>query len=244
MTTSPVVPYQDKSDTKKKQVSQMFDNISTEYDFLNHFLSLGIDVYWRNVVVSKLKAYRPNMILDMATGTADLALAMYKLKPHKIVGVDISNGMLEVGRKKVNTQKKSEIIELVYGDSEEIPFEAETFDAAVCAFGVRNFENLALGLQGMKKVLKKGSPIFILEFSKPTVFPIKQLFSLYFKAILPWFGRLFSKDKSAYSYLPASVQAFPERTDFLKILSANGFTQCTYQTLTFGICCLYTGIRE
>ncbi len=238
-----VVPYKTDIDSKKHQVAKMFNNISGRYDFLNHFLSAGIDVVWRRKAIKLLQERQPKNILDVATGTGDFAIEALQLKPEKIIGVDISDGMLTVGRKKMLTKGYSDIIQLIHGDSENLPFEENKFDAAIVAFGVRNFENLEKGLSEIIRVLKPGGKLVVLEFSKPTRFPFKQVYTLYFKAILPLIGRIVSKDKSAYTYLPASVDAFPDGSKFTTILTKVGFNNTTCKPLTFGISSLYTGSK-
>ena len=238
-----VKPYKSSDKSKKEQVAQMFDNISHKYDFLNHFLSLGIDKTWRRKAISILKKGNPGSILDIATGTADFAIEAIALSPKKIVGVDISEGMLEKGKKKINKLELDNIISLSYGDSENLPFDNESFDAITVGFGVRNFEDLNKGLSEIKRVLKKDGQLAILEFSKPKKFPIKQSFYLYSKFLLPFFGRLFSRDKSAYTYLPASVEAFPEGEQFKGILAENGFSQINLKSLSGGIATIYSAIK-
>jgi demethylmenaquinone methyltransferase/2-methoxy-6-polyprenyl-1,4-benzoquinol methylase len=237
-----VKPYQQEG-SKKEQVAQMFDNISARYDFLNHFLSLGIDKGWRKKVVAIVRKHQPKRILDIATGTADLAIALSRLNPDKIDGVDISEGMLAVGKEKIKKRGLAEVVTLSYGDSEALPFPDASFDAVTVAFGVRNFENLDLGLSEMYRVTRPGGLVVVLEFSKPSRFPIKQLYQFYFTHILPRWGRLISKDASAYTYLPESVQAFPDGKDFLNHLSAVGFSSLKEKRLTFGIASIYTGIK-
>lgn len=234
-----VVPYKGKSDSKKEQVAEMFNNISAKYDFLNHFLSAGIDILWRKKAIKLLKSYKPEVLLDVATGTADFAIEALALKPKKIIGVDISDGMLDMGRIKLKKRNFEHIISLENGDSENLPFEENTFDAVTVAFGVRNFENLEKGLLNIKKVLKPNAPLVILEFSKPKTFPIKQLYNFYFKYTLPLLGKMVSKDSSAYTYLPESVNAFPEGTQFIEILNKLGFSKCKNIPLTFGISSIY-----
>ncbi len=219
----------------------MFDDISGKYDFLNRFLSLGIDRSWRKKAIDSLKAHEPKKILDVATGTADLAIEALRLNPERVTGVDISSGMLDVGRKKLQ-HRNIERIDLLVADSEHLPFEDQSYDAATVAFGVRNFENLNAGLMEMRRVLKPGSPLAVLEFSKPSVFPVKQLFQLYFKFILPVTGKIFSKHQSAYSYLPESVKHFPEGKDFERVLAECGYQNIQSKRLTFGICTLYTAL--
>ncbi|MDP2637899.1 MAG: bifunctional demethylmenaquinone methyltransferase/2-methoxy-6-polyprenyl-1,4-benzoquinol methylase UbiE [Candidatus Levybacteria bacterium] len=229
---------------KKQKIAQMFDNISSTYDFLNHFFSLGIDIYWRKRVVKVLKSHLKDgklQILDVATGTADLAIEAAKLKPEKIIGVDISKKMLNVGKEKIKRLGLERKIELFFADSEKLPFKNNSFDAITVGFGVRNFENLEKGLREMHRVLKDNGIVVILEFSKPKDFPIKNIFNFYFKNILPLVGRLVSKDKVAYKYLPESVEIFPEDKDFLKILEKVGFSNLKQNKLTFGIASIYTG---
>jgi demethylmenaquinone methyltransferase/2-methoxy-6-polyprenyl-1,4-benzoquinol methylase len=234
-----VTPYKDSSEKKKQQVEQMFDNIAPRYDFLNHFLSLGIDKLWRKKAIRLLSAYKTDLLLDVASGTGDFAVAAAKLKPSKIVGFDISEQMLNVGRAKVQRLGLDHIIEFQKGDSEAMPFTTGQFDAITVAFGVRNFENLENGLKEFVRVLKKDGVAVILEFSKPKYFPMKQLYLLYFFRILPLIGRLVSKDSSAYSYLPESVMAFPDDQKFLTILGNVGFSKASQRRLSFGIATIY-----
>lgn len=236
-----VLPYKDKSDAKKKQVAEMFDSISGKYDFLNHFLSLGIDIRWRKKAIKMLKDLQPKQILDIATGTGDFAIESLKLNPEKVVGVDISEGMLNVGREKMKKRGYSDIIDMQSGDSENLHFEDNTFDAVIVAFGVRNFENLEKGLSEMNRVLRPGGRAVVLEFSKPTVFPFKQLYNFYFRWILPKIGKVVSKDNAAYTYLPESVNEFPFGDDFLKILKKTGYKNTTCRPLTLGISSIYVG---
>lgn len=235
-----VVPYKEENASKKDQVARMFDSISHRYDFLNHFLSLGIDRAWRRKAIKLLRKSNPKVILDVATGTADFALQALVLNPDKVIGVDISNGMLEIGRKKIDRKGNSNIIELIHADSEKLPFQENKFDAITVGFGVRNFENLKQGLQEMLRVLKPGATLVVLEFSHPTRFPFKQLYNFYFKAILPKLGQWISKDKAAYTYLPESVEAFPDGERFIKILGDTGYKNITCKPLTFGISSIYT----
>ena len=221
----------------------MFDSISGNYDFLNHFLSLGIDIRWRRKAVKLLARGKPKLILDVATGTGDFAVETLKLNPDKVIGIDISEGMLEVGRKKMKDRGYDSRIELLSGDSENLPFEENKFDAVVVGFGVRNFENLEKGLAEMYRVLKPGGRMVVLEFSKPTMFPFKQLFNFYFNFILPKIGKLISRDPAAYTYLPESVQAFPDGDSFVRILNRIGFKDTLCKPLTLGISSLYTGIK-
>ncbi len=238
-----VTPYEHSSDSKKQQIEQMFDNISPKYDFLNRSLSLGIDVWWRKKMMRELKGLSLNQVLDIATGTADVALATSKLKPNSIIGVDISEGMLSVGRIKVEKKGLSSLIKLQKADSENLPFTKNQFDAITVAFGVRNFEHLSKGLDEMCRVLKPGGKLVILEFSRPRIFPVKQLYDFYFRYFCPWWGKVVSKDNSAYKYLYDSVSAFPEGEQFLTIAQQSGFKQLKAQRLTFGIVSLYTATK-
>ncbi len=238
-----VVPYKEDTSAKKQQVARMFNSISNRYDFLNHFLSLGIDILWRRKAIKLLKELKPKTILDIATGTGDLAIEALSLKPEKVVGVDISEGMLEVGRRKMQEKKLDHIIQLTLGDSENLPFADNYFDAAIVAFGVRNFENLERGLGEMLRVVRPGGRIVILEMSKPSKFPMKQLYKVYFTAILPVIGRWISRDQAAYSYLPESVQAFPDGDRLVKILADTGYKNPQCNPLTFGISTLYWGSK-
>lgn len=239
-----VLPYKDQNDSKKQQVATMFNNISKRYDLLNRMLSAGIDIYWRKRAIAKLAASKPAYLLDVATGTGDLALeAMRQLQPQQIVGVDISEGMLAVGREKMQARGLADRITLEVGDSEALRFPDNTFDAVTVAFGVRNFEHLEQGLSDIYRVLKPGGTLVVLEFSKPEYFPFKQLYNFYFKHILPLIGRMVSKDQSAYTYLPESVQEFPYGSNFLQILDKVGYQKTTCTTLTFGISSIYTGVK-
>ena len=236
-----VVPYKEKRTGKKEQVAEMFNNISHRYDFLNHFLSLGIDILWRKKAIRMLKADQPKQILDIATGTGDFAIEALALKPDRIVGVDISPGMLEQGKKKMKKRGLDHLIDMQMGDSEKLLFENNTFDAVIVSFGVRNFENLEKGLSDMYRVLKPGGKAVVVEFSRPRHFPMKQLYNFYFKSILPIIGKLISKDQSAYTYLPESVAVFPDGDDFLTVLHKAGFKNTVCKPLTFGISSIYTG---
>ncbi len=237
-----VVPYKEKEASKREQIEQMFDSISPKYDLLNRVLSLGIDIYWRKKALRMLKKDNPKLILDIATGTGDLAIeAIKQLNPDKIMAVDISEGMLSFGRQKVNKLGLSDKIEFHTGDSEKLLFEENTFDSVIVSFGVRNYENLLKGLTDMCRVTKQGGTCMILEFSKPKAFPIKQLYWFYNNTILPLVGKLVSKDSSAYSYLPESVKAFPEGEDFLKVFKAAGYNEVKCIPLSFGICSIYLG---
>lgn len=239
-----VTPYQNTQVAKKEQVADMFNNISKTYDFLNHFMSLGIDIIWRKIAINELKALKPKRILDVATGTGDFAFeALSILKPEKIVGVDISAGMLEVAKQKIQKRKLSNKFEVRLGDSEKLPFADSEFEAITVAYGVRNFENLETGLADMLRVLKPGGKVVVLEFSKPRAFPVKQLYNFYFHYITPGIGKLFSKDARAYSYLPESVAAFPDGKDFVALMNKVGYKQTKNRPLAFGICSIYTGVK-
>lgn len=234
-----VIPYKDSNQQKKQQVEQMFDHIAPKYDFLNHFLSLGIDRLWRKIAIRILSGFKFDHLLDVATGTGDFAIAASKLNPREIVGFDISEQMLNVGRAKVKNLGLEQVIKFQKGDSETMPFSDEQFDAITVAFGVRNFENLKNGLDEFFRVLKADGVVIILEFSKPKYFPMKQLYFFYFFGILPLIGRLVSKDSSAYSYLPESVMAFPDDQKFLSILQNVGFSRTKQKRLSFGIATIY-----
>ena len=238
-----VVPYKEDSKSKKEQVADMFNNISPKYDLLNHTLSLGIDILWRKKAVRILKPFKPKVILDIATGTGDFAVESARLKPEEIIGVDISEGMLEVGREKMIRKDLDKLISLEVGDSENLRFEDNKFDAVIVSFGVRNFENLEKGLADMYRVLKPGGKTVIVEFSKPRKFPMKQAYGFYSNYILPQIGKIVSKDNSAYTYLPESVQAFPDGEDFLAVLKKVGFTSTLCKPLTFGISSIYVGVK-
>jgi demethylmenaquinone methyltransferase/2-methoxy-6-polyprenyl-1,4-benzoquinol methylase len=240
---TPIKPYSDSDKGKKEQVAGMFNNIASKYDFLNHFLSLNIDKIWRRKVIRMLQIRQPERILDVATGTGDLAIAALKCKPKRVDGIDISEGMLEVGKKKIQQKGYTNTIFLTMGDAENIPFDDNTFDAITVAFGVRNFENLDKGLSEMYRVLKPNGICAILEFTMPKYFPFKQLYGFYFKFILPAFGKMISKDNSAYTYLPESVKAFPQRDEFLGRLEQSAFQKTGYINLSMGIAGIYTGIK-
>ena len=229
---------------KKVRVEAMFNDIAPKYDFLNHFLSLGIDIQWRKKVRKLLAPLKPKSILDVATGTADLAIELSKLNPEKIIGIDIASNMLEIGKKKVKAKQLDNIIELQLGDSENLAFEDNSFDAVTVAFGVRNFENLQQGLHEMYRVLKPGGITAILEFSKPKTFPFKQVYNFYFSYILPGFGKLVSKSQEAYTYLPESVGSFPEDVAFIKELEKAGYIDISQKRLTMGIATLYKACKK
>jgi demethylmenaquinone methyltransferase/2-methoxy-6-polyprenyl-1,4-benzoquinol methylase len=238
-----VVPYKAEKSGKKEQMARMFNNISHRYDFLNHLLSLGIDKIWRKTAISFLKPLKPQYILDVATGTGDFAIQALILNPQKVTGIDISEGMLSMGRKKIEKLKLSHKVELHAGDSENLQFEENSFDAVTVGFGVRNFEDLEKGLSEILRVMKPGAMLVILEFSRPRKFPMRQVYNFYFKNILPGLGRLISNDKSAYTYLPESVEAFPDGMDFENILKKVGFKETACTPLTFGISSIYTALK-
>ncbi len=239
-----IVPFKESELSKKEQVAGMFDKIAFRYDFLNRFLSAGIDVSWRKKAIKELKLLQPQQVLDVATGTADVALLTYKmLQPQKITGIDISDGMLELGRKKVAKLKLSNKIELLNGDSETINFADNSFDAITVAFGVRNFEHLEKGIGEMLRVLKPGGKLVVLEFSKPKQVAFKGLYNLYMNKVAPGFGKLIAKNGDAYQYLNDSVQRFPEGKQFINIMEGTGFTDTYYKPLTMGICTIYCGTK-
>lgn len=222
----------------------MFDSIAWRYDFLNHFLSFGTDRLWRRKAIKAIgRTHSPKLILDVATGTADLAIESLKLNPEQVAGIDISEKMLEIGKSKITEKGLKEKIKLLSGDSEQIPFAADHFDAAMAAFGVRNFNNPLAGLTEMCRVLKPGGIIMILEFSKPSSFPFKQLYNFYFLNILPLFGKLFSRDGKAYRYLPESVMKFPDNEAFLLLLEQAGFSNPEQERLSGGIASIYTAVK-
>lgn len=226
---------------KKEMVREMFDDISPKYDLLNHLLSFGIDRSWRNKMVNLLETRKPASILDVATGTGDLAIAMAKITPQKIVGIDISEKMLEVGKTKLTNLGLDALITLRQADAEKIPFSDNSFHAVTVAFGVRNYENLALGLSEMKRVLRPGGILMILEFSHPESFPMKQLYTFYARNIIPLLGHTVSKNRQAYQYLPDSVAAFPSGNAFVKILEQTGLKNIRCIPLSQGIASIYTG---
>lgn len=236
-----VTPYNN-SESKKEQVTKMFDNIAKSYDFLNHSLSLGMDNLWRNIAIKKLNN-NPKKILDIATGTGDFAISAAKYTQAQITGIDISQGMLDIGSEKIAAKNLKKRITFQNADSENIPFNDNCFDAITVGFGVRNFENLEIGLSEMYRVLDTNGIVAILEPSNPKYFPLKQLHNLYFHYILPIIGSWISKDKSAYKYLPESVEAFPSENEFIRKLEKIGFKKCKYFPLTFGIVSLYVAIK-
>jgi demethylmenaquinone methyltransferase/2-methoxy-6-polyprenyl-1,4-benzoquinol methylase len=239
-----VVPYEQSALSKKEQVGLMFDRIAFRYDLMNRLLSFGIDVSWRKKLVRTLAPLHPQKILDVATGTAEVPLLLQKLIPEAITGIDISEKMLEIGRKKIHERGLDPLIGLQQADSENLPFDGNNFDAVTVAFGVRNFENLETGLKEIYRVLKPGGTIAILEFSKPTQFPFKQLYHFYFTQVCPMLGSWITHDATAYEYLHRSVSVFPEGKSFLEILKRNGFKETICTPLTFGISSIYTAKKS
>ncbi|MDC3252698.1 bifunctional demethylmenaquinone methyltransferase/2-methoxy-6-polyprenyl-1,4-benzoquinol methylase UbiE [Crocinitomicaceae bacterium] len=240
---SVVKPYNSEDASKKEEVAEMFDNISRRYDFLNHFLSLGIDKLWRRKAVRQLRDVQPKRILDLATGTGDFAIASLKLNPDEVVGVDISQGMLDMGIQKMKKRGHDKIVKMQLADSEKLPFEDASFDALTVGFGVRNYENLEKGLSDMLRILRPGGKAVILEFSKPKKFPIKQVFGFYSKRVIPFLGKMISKDKRAYAYLPESVEAFPEGKEFETIMTELGYKEVNSILVSGGIATIYMGLK-
>ena len=239
-----VVPYKDQSKGKKEQVANMFNTISPQYDFLNHLLSGGIDIIWRKKAIKLLQNKGIKTMLDIATGTGDFAIEALKINPEKIVGVDISEGMLSFGQEKIKKMGLEKTIQLQKGDSEKLPFSDNSFDAVIVSFGVRNFENLQKGLTDMFRVTKPGGYCLILEFSNPRKFPMKQLYTFYSKYCLPFLGKMISKDPSAYTYLPESVKAFPDGPEFIQIFKSVGYSETNWIPMTGGICSIYIGQKQ
>ena len=229
---------------KSEKVASMFDSIASRYDLLNRVLSVGIDKRWRKMVIDQLVAIHPKQLLDIATGTGDLALEAVRLNPRKIVGLDISEGMLAIGRQKIKQKHLDTLISLEKGDSTNIPFSDNSFDAVTVAFGVRNFDDLEKGLREMLRVTKPGGKVVILEFSMPEKFPIKQLYSFYSRKIMPVIGQLLSRQRAAYEYLPDSVRQFPYGNAFIKIMHDCGYEDTNDTSLTFGIASIYSGIKN
>ena len=237
-----IVPLKDSDLSKKEQVADMFDNIAYRYDFLNRFLSAGVDIWWRKKAIRQLEKLNPKQILDVATGTADVAIMTTSLlHPDKITGIDISDGMLEIGRAKIKKQGLENTIELINGDSETIIFPDNSFDAVTVAFGVRNFEHLEKGLSEIKRVLKPGGKLVVLEFSQPKAAVVTQLYNVYMKLVAPNVGKLFSKNRNAYKYLDESIKKFPEGKNFTLILDNLGYTNTYCKPLSLGICSIYCG---
>ncbi len=238
-----VKPYGDENKSKKEEVAEMFNKISKKYDFLNHFLSLGIDKIWRKKAVRILGEVQPKKILDLATGTGDFAIASLKLNPTEVVGMDISEGMLDVGRQKMKKNGFDNVISMRLGDSENLPFDSNYFDGLTVGFGVRNYENLEKGLTEMLRVVREGGKLVILEFSKPKKFPVKQYYAFHSKYIIPFFGKRISKDEKAYAYLPESVAVFPEGESFVTILNNLGYKNVKSELVSGGIATIYHGTK-
>lgn len=239
-----ITPYKNSSLSKKEQITKMFDNISEEYDGLNRVISFGIDIKWRKKVVQLVANKNPESVLDIATGTGDLAINLTQSSAKKIIGLDISEGMLDVGRKKINAKKLNNTIEMVVGDSENLPFDDNSFDAITIAFGVRNFEHLEVGLKEILRVLKSNGTFVVLETSVPKRFPFRQGYFLYTKILLPTIGKLFSRDKQAYSYLSSSAAKFPYGDAFNNILKKTGFISTIALPQTFGVATIYTASKK
>jgi demethylmenaquinone methyltransferase / 2-methoxy-6-polyprenyl-1,4-benzoquinol methylase len=236
-----ILPYSTSGGSKKAEVRSMFNNIASTYDGLNRVLSLGIDQLWRKKLITRLKAHSPSSVLDVATGTADLAIAEAQAMPTKVIGLDISEGMLAVGRKKIASLRLNDKVILVQGDSEALAYPDSHFDAVTVAFGVRNFENLEQGLAEIKRVLRPGGILLVLEFGTPPNALVRIVYNFYSSTLLPFVGKLVSKDARAYSYLPESVRAFPSGEAFIAILTRVGFLRPSSTALTFGVCMLYEG---
>ena len=239
-----IVPYESTDSPKHVQIEQMFDEIAGQYDFLNHALSFGLDKYWRKKGILALKEFKPRKILDIATGTGDLALEAYRLlKPERITGIDISEKMMDIGREKVSKAGLSEIINFEYQNCTCLQLDSDSFDAAIVAFGIRNFEDLDKGLQEIHRVLHSGGMLMILELSSPERFPMKQLYRIY-SGLIPKIGQLISHNKEAYKYLPKSISAFPQNAEMVEILKKNGFIETQFRKLTGGVCSMYLARKE
>ena len=238
-----VTPYNN-NDSKKDQVAQMFNNIAYRYDFLNSLLSLGIHKGWRRKCVQLISEKNPKYLLDVATGTADFAIECMKLNPTSVIGIDISEGMMKFGREKIEKLNLQNKISLQYGDAETCDLPSNSIDAITVGFGVRNFQNLEKGLQNMNRILKPGGQICILEFSTPRKFPMKQFYKFHFKYITPTVGKLFSKDSSAYTYLPESIKVFPDNERFVEILEKTGYYKATFQAVSFGLAAIYLAEKK
>ena len=238
-----ITPYEDGQE-KEKQVEQMFDNIAPTYDTLNHRLSWDIDKGWRRKAIRQLEPYAPKQMLDIATGTGDFAiLAAKMLKPERLIGADISEGMMEIGRQKVEREGLRQTVAFMKENCLSMSFASESFDAVTAAFGIRNFQDLDKGLAEICRVLKTGGHLSIVELSQPVSFPMKQLFWVYSHTLLPLYGRMISKDKSAYKYLIATIEAFPQGERMVEILKKAGFSHATFKRLTFGICTMYIATK-
>ncbi len=236
-----IIPYKESEKTKKEQVAEMFDSIAGKYDFMNRFLSARTDIGWRKKAIRLLKKDNPRQVLDMATGTADMAIMACRiLEPELVTGIDLSAQMLEIGKKKIEKEGLTAKIQLQQGDSETINYRENTFDAGMVAFGVRNFENLEKGLAEILRVLKPGAQLVVLEFSKPKQ-PVRSFYNLYMGIVAPQMARWFRQNKQAYQYLKESANAFPDRQHFIDILNKVGYSDTRYKSLSLGICCIYTG---
>ncbi|MCE1199466.1 MAG: bifunctional demethylmenaquinone methyltransferase/2-methoxy-6-polyprenyl-1,4-benzoquinol methylase UbiE [Marinilabiliales bacterium] len=240
---SEIKPYRDSDAGKKEQIASMFNSIAPKYDLLNHTLSFGIDHSWRKKAIRLIAGRKPALLLDVATGTGDFAIAALRSGAQKIIGIDISTEMIAVGKEKIRKLELQERIELKQGDSESIDFPADHFDCATVAFGVRNFENLGKGLSELHRVLKPGGSLCVLEFSKPRNPVVKWAYGFYSRYILPRLGRMVSGDKAAYTYLPESVEGFPDGKDFIAFMSGAGFVEIKEYRLTFGVATIYIGIK-
>ncbi|GAB3021017.1 bifunctional demethylmenaquinone methyltransferase/2-methoxy-6-polyprenyl-1,4-benzoquinol methylase UbiE [Niabella terrae] len=235
-----IIPYETSEKTKKEQVAEMFNSIAGRYDFMNRFLSARIDVTWRNKALKMMRRYQPKQILDIATGTGDMAIRAAKiLNPQHITGIDISAQMLEIGRQKVNREQLDSRIRLESGDAENLQFPDNSFDMTMAAFGVRNFENLEKGLKEINRVLAPGGQLLIIEFSKPRIPLVQGIYRLYMQIVAPKIASAFKQNAEAYKYLNASAQAFPERSAFTEILEKTGFKKSSFRPLSLGICCIY-----
>ena len=239
-----IVPDQESNLSKKEQVAVMFDQIAPKYDFFNRFLSAGIDLSWRKKALSIVKKDNPKVMLDVATGTADVAIMAAKMvSPEKIIGIDISAGMLDVGKKKIQQEGLENVIELQLGDSESIQFADNHFDAVTVSLGVRNFQSLEKGICEILRVLKPGARLVVLEFSRPSLPGVQQAYNMYMSLVAPQMVSIFSKNRKAYQYLNDSVQKFPEGKDFISVMNSSGFRETSYKRLSLGICSIYTGIK-
>jgi demethylmenaquinone methyltransferase/2-methoxy-6-polyprenyl-1,4-benzoquinol methylase len=238
-----VLPYKNSHLGKKEQVRVMFNRIAWRYDLLNHLLSFNLDRWWRKKTIEMLWDESPKRILDIATGTGDMAFGLMKLKPDKVTGIDVSEKMIAIGKRKAAKKGFSDKVEFMTGDSEKLPFRDESFDAATVGFGVRNFENPIRGLKEIHRVIRKGGKLVILEFSYPDRFPFMQLYRFYTNHLLPKAGKLISGDASAYTYLTDSAREFPSGTDFVDYLSEAGFVNCIFKPLTFGVVTVYCGYK-
>lgn len=243
MKVQEVLPYDVAGESKKGQVRIMFDRISGKYDFLNHLLSVNIDKYWRKRAIARLEPYRPQIILDVASGTGDLAIAARRLNPSRIIATDLSEGMLEVARKKIQALGLESIIETRTADGENLPFPDHSFDAVMIGFGLRNFGDIHAGIREFLRVLNPGGSLVILEFSMPSSRIVKAMYLLYFRHLLPFIGRIVSKDHMAYSYLNRSVEAFPSRHDMLDLLGKVGYVRCSATAFTLGISTVYQAFK-